>query len=273
MYDANSLYIRSGGEICPSRVAAGLACGRADPGGALPGYSRRGGGVNGAAPGKGKTLRGGLRALLVFAATVALVMLLASFVFRPLLADEVNVGTGQADSIQRAKFWGEGPIVGHTFTPRDPTRAMSPEDLGFDFRVPGTWGCMKAAPDDPGEARWICVDEDWDGPDAAIPSGTVVVRPCPRRACNLEQARSETDKREAGGEFEAPVKRPDSRTEYIQWTEERGSGSRYFLSMRHFWHRSDGGRLDAEVIVLFSAPSDLETDVQKIVNDVREATP
>lgn len=254
------------------------------PGGPFHGATLRIGravGVTNDATGNGRPLKVVAKALVVFMMTVGLAILLGLFLFHPLLVstangnggetgarvDEIIVGEGEVDSVDRSKYWGDGPVTGPAFNPQDPTYAIPLEDAGF--RVPASWSCSPSEPEKPGDVKWVCVDNLLDGRKGQ-PAGVVTIRPCQDQPCDQEQERREARDEEAPG----PVKRPDQRTAYVEWTEEQGGGTLYYLAMRHFWDREGDGQLDSEMLTTFSAPirdDSARRELQKITNDIREA--
>lgn len=237
---------------------------------------------------RGGGWRTALAASLVFASTVALTVLLAFFAFRPALmydneyeagfrdekaldgVDRIRLDVGQVDSIDRPKYWGGGYVIGPAFNPQDPTRPVSLEDL--HIRVPYDWDCARGKPDQagdrPGDMKLVCGLY----PGEPYPGGVVTVRPCEEQPCDVEQDRREAKQRERDDGIPASVKRPDPETAYIEWTETRDGRELYFVGVSHFWGHDGGDRPNAKVIATFSGPVDRKEELQKIVNDVWDAT-
>ena len=238
--------------------------------------------------GQGGGWRGALVASLVFSLSVALTVLLAFFLFRPVLmygneyqrdsrdekaydeVDRIRLGEGQVDSIDRPKYWGGGPVIGPAFNPQDPTRAVSLEDL--HIRVPFDWGCDRTDPDQagdqPGDKKLVCGLY----PGEPYPGGVVTVRPCEEQPCDIEQERREARQREKNDGIPASVKRPDPKTAYIEWTETRDGKKLYIVGVSHFWGHDGSDQPNAKVIATFSGPVGRKEELQKIVNDVWDAT-
>lgn len=161
-----------------------------------------------------------------------------------------------------------GPtVVGGTWGSGDDTYTMENlSGLGFSFRVPEAWGCLRSSRATPPDVRWVCIDEQWQGDD--VPHLVLQVSPCDA-PCDRKQQRRMPDAFDVEGEW----KRSDATTTYAEWTD-RQKGTRFYnLAMSHFWHSGGSAGLNSRVQVIAAGPTKTKSDLRKIVNDIRANTP
>jgi hypothetical protein len=137
------------------------------------------------------------------------------------------------------------------------------DGLGFSFRVPVGWSCTPLS--QAKGATWAC------GPDGQPDVGGVVtVRPCSIPCDGPKKVRM----RKAENAFGLPWVRADAHSAYAESAALASpSGPRYALAAVRYWHSRPGGPLDRQVVVQMTAPPDRKAELQKVMNDIRTATP
>lgn len=165
---------------------------------------------------------------------------------------------------------GGGSVVGAEWSSGDQTYAMEDLDgLGFSFRVPAGWGCVKSRYSTPPSSRWVCIDEQasFNGEDQ-FASFVIDVTPCPA-PCDEPQRQRMRGRLAVEGEWQSS----DETTSYAEWTDTQEGTRFYHLAMSHFWHKDAGSRPDSQVVVLAEGPTRDKAALQKTVNDIHANTP
>jgi hypothetical protein len=135
--------------------------------------------------------------------------------------------------------------------------------LGFTFDVPAGWTCTKVD-QSTGYVNYHC------GNDAQHVGGDVIVRRC-GEPCDAAKKIKMRQGEEAWG---------------LQWVRDGGNSSwatsnqapgsdgkpGFGLVLVRYWHSSQGGPLDRQVVVRMTAPAAQAATVQKTANSVRAAT-
>lgn len=160
---------------------------------------------------------------------------------------------------------GAGPVVGATYRKGDDTYTMSLADLGFSFRTPASWGCVRS---DKAAVRWVCLDERYKG-KGRPPGGIVQTVPCPS-PCGSGERRKLVN---AIDGVKGSWKTADPHTRYATWTFSEKGVRRYAIVMVHFWHKGGADELNSLVLVSMDGVPDTKSDLQKIVNDIHANTP
>jgi hypothetical protein len=155
-------------------------------------------------------------------------------------------------------------VIGPTFAAGESTFTMGFSGWPFAWRVPGTWGCLRATVDLPGARVYTCVDEQHL---TARQKLNIMIRPCPTTCTPAEQ------KGMTAAWFDAPGRRAslrDATTSYLQTPSD--SRGKYTLDVSHFFADRPGGPLHWQVGSYVESPPATKGTVQKIVNDVRSQT-
>ncbi len=220
---------------------------------------------------------------------------------------------GAMDRIDRPKHGGDGPVVGPAFAPWDQTFPLTGMGLGLDFRAPPGWLCQDIASKEAsarGVTTNYCAHLPELGPGGPYSDslgdqsnyvkqvlgrpllgpgpvrGFVVVSPCRDGGCDPDDGetldpRTTFDAGFRSGptisekDYSGPVKRPDATTAFVEQTgdSEMDGQPRYLISMVHLYRPQGEGGSRARVLVTLAGPPEAREEMQKVVNDVREATP
>lgn len=156
-------------------------------------------------------------------------------------------------------------VVGPGFDSDDDTYTMAFPGYPFAFRVPASWGCIRATVDGmPDENAWACADEQ--DPDSGQRL-ELLIRPCPAGCGPAQQDqldRAWFDDPEQAVAFDATTR--------VVEVEEDDEGL-YTASMSHYFAEQPGGPPVWQVAAHVESPPDTRGDVQKILSDIRSQTP
>lgn len=161
-----------------------------------------------------------------------------------------------------------GPVAGPTYGDGEPTYLMELTESGFpfDFRAPGSWGCMKGSVEGRPEVQgWVCIDETgiWGGEEPEVRSRAEIwVEPCPR-PCGSAEWR---ELRETGLDHPQGLTATDATTRYGETS--LGSGERVQLTMSHIFDEQDGRPTKHLGVEVTGAADDITT-MQKLINELR----
>ncbi|MET9020889.1 hypothetical protein ABZV93_12965 [Actinopolymorpha sp. NPDC004070] len=165
----------------------------------------------------------------------------------------------------------DGPVAGPTFGAGEPTVTMNLAGLPFEFRVPGSWGCLRSPRSGEGVVRWVCVDDSYalSGRTGTPPGGIIEVSRCPAPCDGTAWAKL----RDQLPSPQTDWRRTDDSTTYAEWSVGAGAELQVSVAMSHVFAATRGGPVDQHVAVrLTGAPEDKRT-LQKVLNEVRARTP
>jgi len=165
---------------------------------------------------------------------------------------------------------GAWPASWASFTAGEATYDMSKlkESLGFGFRTPKTWGCLRYETPAGYLAKHVCVDESYKGTGGS-PGGQILVREC-KAPCD---AAVQTSQRADVHAFAAQWMQGDATSTYAEGTGEFSSGKRYFLVVSRYWRSRPGGPLDRQLVFRMTATEDRAGELQKTFKDIQANTP
>lgn len=162
-----------------------------------------------------------------------------------------------------------GLVVGPTFGTDEPTYLMDLGGFPFDFRVPGSWGCIRSSKAGPGATRWVCIDEGYvfGSKTGDPPGGIIEVRDCPA-PCGSDEWSVVRDTLPVRGEW----RNVDDSTMYAEW-QVPDQPERVAVAMSHVFSSESDGSVDTHVAVRLTGSTEELSDLQKILNDIRANTP
>lgn len=161
-----------------------------------------------------------------------------------------------------------GPVAGPTYGDGEPTYLMDLTENGFpfDFRAPGSWGCMKASVDGRPEVEaWVCMDESgiFGGEAPEVRSRAEIwVEPCPRPCGSAEWREVRSD----GLDHPEGLDATDATTRY--GVRVLAPGERVHLTMSHLFGGEDGRPTRHLGVEVTGAAGDMTT-MQKLINELR----
>ncbi|MDQ1650813.1 MAG: hypothetical protein QOI35_13 [Cryptosporangiaceae bacterium] len=155
---------------------------------------------------------------------------------------------------------GGWPVGWPTFAAGDSARQRGLAGIGFDFRTPPGWQCVKAQQSDTG-VHWRCGGR----PAGVDAGGDVIVRRC-SIPCDPARKIAMRQKENAWG---LRWIRVDGHTAYAETTSLPGARGRYGLVLVRYWHGTPGGPLDHQLVLRMTAPAGHEADLRKIAADIQ----
>jgi hypothetical protein len=151
-----------------------------------------------------------------------------------------------------------------TFTSAESTKPMNNLDgVGFDFRLPPTWGCTKAE-QSTAAVHYRC---GVGGSATFTSGGDLIVRAC-QKTCTEDRRTALRQREEAWG------LRWTRSGPFTTWAETtKIDGKRvYGLVYVAFWRSTPEGEIDRELVLRMTAPLATSDDLKKVANSIRDKT-
>ncbi|WP_026211871.1 hypothetical protein [Longispora albida] len=166
---------------------------------------------------------------------------------------------------------GTWPSAWSTFQAGDKTvQSGTQADLGFEFRMPAGWVCVKQEAKDGGPLTVHCADKSATSPPPGTESGgEIIVRTCDNGCSDTRQ--KELRAREHG--WGLPLYRADETTYFTRNREAAGpAGKQQQMLVIRYLRSRPGGPLDRQVTLRMTSPVEQGWVLERMANEFRAST-